>query len=808
MQHEILPPIAKRTLAAAYALAGVALLVAATQQSDAWVGALCALGALLLVLAAVVSFAETAARTKAAPDAPAPEPNAPEAPAPQPAAEESPAQEPQATHAEPKGHKDAKAPETAEAPTPAPAPAPEPEPKPPAAASQPSSELSPETLQLIMIRSQDTLSTLRELATHDPESALSCALSATGILELDDDTRFGCAHLRRSKRFWFQTDLSSAPKERYDILTSAEAALNTYQDALLAPSASGDVLIRMREVFARIPRATYEAESKQTLTNGKAGMDGEWGTRLRFAEFCENVALPFRMSYDFDVNLRDGAFDIIVNVPRPRCFSYLAHDDGARARAARAYALDVAQTLAQGAFDANEQIAHVQVRCHEQGKDETILTLLIDRDDLSNGRVSTSLRLDLQGLRDAGYAQATIDESGWYAPLEENSNRLAALLERPDRWIPPELRQGELPKDLALASGAQTFKDLSINESAARREAWKGFEAQLDGTLGQAVKELVALRDASPDLSVIEAANRLADALVNDVVDVEDTAAMQRLFINGSSLDQACAQARAAIDNGDHDAKEAALARLEAELAPLMETGLYFDDELNVYRYFNSMPERIAYNLKMDDAPRSVRIVPDAYYAAHSLALRIHGLLGNAALAFEHADELMRVAPCTSDATLAKVRLLEEDGQIIEAANLLCELIASAPTLHAMGLAFYRLAFMEWKLGRSDLSVACYERAIDLSPTCAQQAEPELSDLLKTEPELKRLKPEQAKAALVEAGIPLGDDDALFERLARSAQATTDAEVFSVAWQLASFYADARHDDISVAVYRSLSPSS
>ena len=810
MQHEVIPSIAKKTFAVAYALGGIALLVAATNQSDLWVGLMCVIGALMLVLAAVLSFAESATTkapvTPLAANGPSTSPKQTEA-ASEPLASAQTQHAAQATTPkapEPEleaGTKAEPKPEPTREPNPEPEALPEPKPGQPATPSP-----SPETLRLIMLRSKDALATLRELATHDSDSPLATALRATGILELEDDSHFECAHIKRSSRFWFHADLQSASPEKYDVLTSAEAVLNTYQDALLATSASDDVFIRMREVYARMPRAVYDAESKLGLTSNKKGMSGEWGTRLRFAEFCECVALPFRTSYSFDVNLRDGAFDITASVPRPRCFSYLAADASARARAARTYALDLAQALAQGAFDAHERIAHVQVRCHEQGSDRYILSLLIDRSKLGNGRVSKLLSLDIQELISAGYVQAQIGDDGWYLPLEEDSNRLQGLLDRPDRWVPPELRKDELPQELAKLCRARSFADLTINENAMRIEAWGQLAPKLDGTLATAAKHLVALRDASDDLSTVEAANRLANALVNDEMDVNDTKAMQKLFIDGSSLDQTCEMANHAFHNGDHDEKERALARLEAELAPLMLTGLYLDDELSVYRYFNSLPERIAYNLAVDDGARSVRLVPDAYYAAHSLAARLSGILGHLSMAFEHANEICRVAPYTADALFAKVRLLEDNTQVIEAASLLHKLIERAPSHHVMALAFYRLAYMEWKLGRSDLAAACYERSIEISSGVAQQALPELEDLLAAEPTLRRLTPDQTKAALAKANIPYGNDQGLFERLALISQAATDAEVFSVAFQMTSFYADARHDDIAVAVYNSFRP--
>ena len=790
MHHTVFPPLAKRALGVAYALGAVALFVAATRQADAGTGLLCAAGAAMLAVASAFSFAEAS----------------------KPATEVAPAQEPADTPHETEAQALAdvtQEPEeelsqeaTAEAPVEE---APEQEPAPEKPAS-PSPNPSAQTLQLIMIRSQDALSTLRELATHDFESTLATALRKTDILALEDGPRFGCAHIKQSERFWFQCDLRSATPEDYDILSSAEAVLNTYQDALLAPWRTDDTLQDMRCVVDRLGYVCYDAEAALIPTKLTEDMSGEWGTRLRFARYCERLRLPFRTAYTFDVNLQANAMEIKASVPRPLCFAFLGYGALECADAARFYAIELAEVLAQGAFAVNPQVEHVHVLCHEQGSSDALISLLIHRDELDKGRVRTGVGTNIARLIEEGILVATLSDDGWFAPLPCVPKRLEGLMERPDRWVPPELKEGAIPEALAQSTRSRSYSDLAINENAARKEAWKELEPALDGKLGTAVKRLVALRDSDADLSVVEAANRVADALVNDAIDVDDTKAMQQLFINGSSLDQACGFARAALQNGDHDAKEAALARLESELAPLMQTGLYLDDELSVYRYFNSIPERISYNFEVDDESRELRLVPDAYYAAHSLALRLHAFLGNFDMAFTHAEELCRIAPHTSDAILAKVRLLEDNTQIIEASELLHGLIEHAPTHQAMALAFYRLAFMEWKLGRSDLSVACYERSAQVSPSIAQQAAPELEDLLRAESTLKHLTREETEAALAEAGIPLGDDEALFERIARATQASTDAELFPIAWQLASFYADARRDDVSYAVYRSLEP--
>lgn len=666
------------------------------------------------------------------------------------------------------------------------------------------------TLRLMMVRSQDVVATLRDLSAHNSESALGKALLATGITELTDPPAFECGHLRRSQRFWFQLNLDEEDRDTFDALISAEAVLNTYQDALLISRTANDKAERMRDVIKNFAQETVSLAADIEV-NPQNREDTEWDVRVRFAEFCEKVHLPFRMTYDFDVNLRDGAFDITAAVPRPRCFAFLGYDDEGTADVAVRYAIDLAEVLADGAFASSKHIEHVQVRCHEFGSEEILLSFLVERESLNGGRVTRRYAHIFDEPIGQGMLVCVVDPDtpgAWFTPLEDDGNRIKDLLDRPDRWVLPELREGEVPHDVALSCGARTYSDLGISEGAGRIAAWRQLEKRLDGTMATAIAQLVELRDRTDDFTVKESANRVADALVNDKLDVSDTDAIRDLFIHGSSLDQAISKARKALDNEDDFEIEVAVARLEAELEPLMETGLYLDDELNVYRYFNSISDRLTYNLEMDDGTRKVRLVPDAYYGAHSLALRLHAYLGHNELAMAHADELLRMAPATADTYFAKVRLLEDESSIIDAADLLKEAIVNAPVHHDMAIAFYRLAYMEWKLGRADLSVACYERSIELYPPASRQAIIELNDLIEAEPDLKRHKSSDLEALLTEDGIPYGDDKGLLDRYLRASKALTNAGVFSSAWPALGAYVDTDRDDVLVGVYRSLRPRS
>ena len=68
-------------------------------------------------------------------------------------------------------------------------------------------------------------------------------------------------------------------------------------------------------------------------------------------------------------------------------------------------------------------------------------------------------------------------------------------------------------------------------------------------------------------------------------------------------------------------------------------------------------------------------------------------------------------------------------------------------------------AYMEWRLGRNRLAVACYERSMRLHGEIASQAKEELDELLDSEPGLSRLDPEECARELSAAGVPLGDAD-------------------------------------------------
>ena len=114
------------------------------------------------------------------------------------------------------------------------------------------------------------------------------------------------------------------------------------------------------------------------------------------------------------------------------------------------------------------------------------------------------------------------------------------------------------------------------------------------------------------------------------------------------------------------------------------------------------------------------------------------------------------------DATLLLVRTLEDQSKVFEAAKLLKDLIAHIFSSSDVALVYYRLAYMEWKLGRSDLCAACYQMAIIIGGSVAQPAKEELEDLLKADASVKKLDtPQEVFSFLKQNGVPVFDQKAV-----------------------------------------------
>lgn len=666
------------------------------------------------------------------------------------------------------------------------------------------------SLEGMLSHSEDVVATLRDIVAHggDGFGDLPALLRRTDLMDWPDPPVTQAYRLHRSGRWWLGATEDNEMAQ--DGIVALEVALNLNDDLAGRPCPPAATLEeRARSVLAGVHRLrprTFEADDPaaqllEFLTD-ETDERGEWSCRVRFADAFENLPLPVRAGLAFRANVARGLLCARLTVPYPTCLSAVSSDEPARERILTGYAARAALAVARAAFASSPALTRVVVSCGH-GTGETLVSLDLDAEALE--RLDRLMGTDVEDLPSDPALRARGCEGSASEPLKPHLAFDDERLCPPERYQEVELDVSPVGEPLATACGARRAADLGIMEKAGRTHAWRELVPRLGDTTQGAVALLVDLRDRTDDVTVAEACERTSRALVAGTTDVSATDELERLFVDGGDLVAVTDRARAALGQEcPPERLEELLAELEAALSPITSMGIYLDDTASVYRYFNSFPERIRYNLAFRDDGRTVRLVPDEYYAAHSLAARMLNLLGRPGEALSHAEELMRIAPLTPDAALMKVRVLEDQSRIFEAADLLKETIGYASMVRDLAICFYRLAFMEWKLGREDLTVICYQRAINLHPEVAKLAQEELDNLLSANSELKPLPDDEIVEALSQAGLPTGEVSKMRRQTRDALVATTDAGVFSVAHALAGSLHELISDDALLDVRRSL----
>lgn len=701
-------------------------------------------------------------------------------------------------------------------------------PTPPAAAAEvteaPAAEASStEEVARVVFRSTDVFATLRDLVRHEDKAGsdkrhLATMLAAAGVMDWRDAPACEGGRLSRTNNFWFRLNIDDLTNDQYDTLLAAEAALGINQDLpelrelpLDSAQVTDATLDLMRKMCdQKLDHPDLTALGARLVYGGEdtAPKDSEWIVRSLVCNAAECVHVPFRVVYDLRSNVGDGIVLLGVEIVRPRCMAIFTPDPARQVALARAYALRLCTLLARHAFEASEAVQTVVVNAHEHDSEQTLLSVKLDRAKLEALLRACNGTMIEQGFPNDDAIRAHF-EGSWFAPVEpfmtldshECTSELARKL--------PELDTREASEAMRRTCHIDRVCELGINENAGRVAAWNEVRKSLGDTTEQAVAALVALRGEARDITVVEACSRTAEALVEGSLDLDSLDAMGELFVNGSALDKATISSNALVDDSMETCDpEAAIKVLEAALAPIDDMGIYLDDESTVYRYFGSVPERIVYNRTVNEGGREVHLVPDAYFSAHANASIAYGMLERYEEAHAHADVCMRLAPVSTYATMRKVRILEAQSRIYEAADLIVNALDTATTPHDAAICHYRLAYMEWKLGREDLAAACYTRALTWDTEVTQQARMELDDLVENIPSLQKPSSEQADALLAREGIPLGCVRTDGEHLLAAAVACMDHEALITARPLTAALFRINGDDVMMGIYRSLSVSS
>ena len=668
-------------------------------------------------------------------------------------------------------------------------------------------------IESLLLRSSDVASSLADLLRSGESPAeIRAVFERLGLEQLGDAPKFEAVRNEHSSR-WAMWCASEVADDAYDRMEAVELALNAVDHLRFHPDCGPELPMDRRVAaaleLAGAPLAPSPADDAPSAYLSGAEKDGEWRARLCIAGFAKRIRSDVHMDIMFQVNVGDGIAVIDLEVPRPGAFALFSRDAAERAAVARTFALRSCLLMGEGAFKASARMARVVVNGHEHGTHTPVMSLDLTPSGLERLWEDTAALSAGELPRGLGIRWFT-SADGRLAPVEPFMERWDDAIAPLSRW--GDVEENRLPAPCAVADScrAASISDLGINEKTVRISAWNEASGWIGYSTRRAVAAFEARRKKATDATVAEACARVSRALVEGELDVFDRKAMALLFVDGGELtDVVRSTARQLNRQPAHTAEEleAAVARLEAALEPAAQTARYEDDTQSVFRYFNSTAERVRYNHLVRDDGRELRLVPDEYYAAHTQAASILVALGRAEEALPHADELVRVAPVTPGAALTRVRVLEELSRIYEARNLLVDAIGYASCLSDMAVCFYRLAFMEWKLGRAKTSVACYQRAADLNTEVSERALREMGNVIATSQGVRALNEEEVRDELEAALIPYGDVEGLRTMAREAAIACADAGLLSAARTLTGVLLEVEGDDVLQDVYGSLLPT-
>lgn len=547
---------------------------------------------------------------------------------------------------------------------------------------------------------------------------------------------------------------------------------------------------------------------------------GEWAVRQGMSEAIESAQVPYRLEANFRSNVSAGDVAIEFKATPSRVFPRSSYVPGLgivpttsqmRLRAASDYAARMGILLASHAFATSNHIRRVWIAAilETPTKHDCWYSVCFERRAFARLRLS-SIPQPLATLRSFG---ATIRaDQEILVPTEQSfyleDSRFCPRM-RHDLW---ELSERALPASAALSLGANRVSGLFIHEELPRTLAAERVLRELETSSDESAVEtsvhaILSVAQTTSDMSVWGAAERVAGKLVDGTLEPSDHEALRDALVDGESIDQAVQIAQTMLT---HQEFHHAIRTLQGVVSPLEKRGSYTDTPAVAYRCFGSFSERVLYNRLNSKDQRSVVLVPDAFLSAHLMLSALYLSLppeegGSEELAKFHAQRALTIAPLNVSANLAMVACLEHELDLDGANELLSEFLRLAYHPQGIGLSYYRMAALQWKLGHSRACQACYQRSVQLVPQLLPIVMMECQMLAEQGVTFEDSMDEQdVLQSLEEQHIPTAPSAKTSFILFEGAAASIDAEVFPVARDLMHVIESLTGDDVMRGITASL----
>lgn len=614
----------------------------------------------------------------------------------------------------------------------------------------------------------------------------------------------------RSNLFYLRTEGMELPYLAKLRIIQIEAALNRVHFACtVLPDPDSITMEQAFVINARLASSICAQLPK--AGNDKTGT-GEWAVRQAIAVGIETLQMPFRLSVDYRVNMASGDVATSIELMPAGVFPASAYSETLgrvipttsemRTRAATDYALRCGLLVAGHVFLCSPDIRHVCVagvldtpRTHS-----CLYSVDFDRERFES--------LDLGSVADpvAVYEgfQATMDHrDGALEPVTQSfsleDERFCPAL----RYEPVDLSDRAITGDASRALGARHVRDLAIHEEARRESIADDMVRGLGASTEKNVRLILDLAGTDKDDDVRTAARRTVSKLIDGSLPEDNPVDVVEDFVAGDELTRSVEHAAGLLDS--KRPREAAGA-IEPRLDAIDRAGTYTDSPEVCWRSFHSYAGRALFNRMYPDQAARVRLVPDAYFDAHLLLSTAMLLCERPDRAYSHAMRCIELDPLDGRGFLRLARIHENNEDYASAIDDLKSLLRVAHDPEAVGVGYYRLAFMEWKSGNLLCARACYQRCMQFSSSMAAMAMVELRTLdLSSSEGADDLSSDEDVIGVLEAhDIPVAPTHQITDALTECAQAALDAEVFPVARNFTMLLGAFSGDDVVVDIMRSI----
>ena len=497
-------------------------------------------------------------------------------------------------------------------------------------------------------------------------------------------------------------------------------------------------------------------------------LSGQWATRNTIATYLESVPTSFRLRTQFNVNPESGFCLMNVCFIPYQCFKIVTSDPAEQIRLGNIHVLKTMALAAQIAFKA-DSVQKVCIQIQDQIKGQILATCQMRREDLHEfiGLVDSSE----DGLIEFDGLDYQLNLIKKLKSIDEKYRLDSEIFAGPEAYEPIRLKE-DTPADLKNLLQIDSLSDLRTNQHDLLLYSWKQTEKQLQPTCQQTVSTLITLKDSSGSKQIEDACNRCIKGLIEGDLDCTDIQGIRHEFLYGEPFLVAYEQISSKLEDSFEEEKDLGVVVEVVQdykrlIDSVVDSGALADTDNHVFRWFETVAGRIAYNLAHKDDPRQVFLISEAYYHALKNHIVLSLLIHEPQIAEESVKELRRIAPTSADATLLIAKYYAQQSKMYEALEVTQEVLTDSLDYSTSAYMLYRQAFLNWKTGNIKLATAMYSQILGWPDTgVGKNAAEEMAEMFKENDTYGKVSVDELKSFLEESGYTICCDktgDALLE---------------------------------------------